>query len=49
MAAGNWHKMVLELNISPPKQIAKDYDVMECISIEEIEKWTVYLFFFRIM
>ena len=29
--------MVLEPNVSPHKQIVKDYDVKECVFIEEIE------------
>ena len=31
------NKMVLEPNVSPHKQIIKDDDVKECISIEEVE------------
>ena len=30
-------KMVLEPNVSPHKQVIKDDDVKECISIEEVE------------
>ena len=29
--------MVLEPNVSPDKQIVKDYGVKECISIEKIK------------
>ena len=33
--------MVLEPNVSPHMQIVKDYDVKECISIEEIKNQSV--------
>ena len=29
--------MVLKPNVSPHKQIVKDYDVKECVSVEENE------------
>ena len=31
------NKLVLESDVSPHKQIVKDYDAKECISIEESE------------
>ena len=34
--SSEFNKMVLEPNVSPHKQIVKDDDVKECISIEEI-------------
>ena len=43
------NKMVLEPNVSLHKQVVKDYDVKECISIEDIENLKVPLFFFKIM
>ena len=33
----NNNKMVLEPNVSLHKQIVRDYNVKECISIEEME------------
>ena len=42
--------MVLEPNLSPHKQILKDYNAKECTSIEEIENYKVSFFFtFKIM
>ena len=38
--------MDLEPNISPHEQIVKDYNVKECISIEEIKNQKVSFFFF---
>ena len=35
--------MVLEPNVSPHKQIIKDDDAKECISIEKVEGFIFYL------
>ena len=41
--------MVLEpINVSPHKQIVKDYDVKECICIKKL-KIKKFQFFFKIM
>ena len=41
--------MVREPNVSPHKQIIKDDDVKECISIEWVENQKVSFFTFTIM
>ena len=43
------NKMVREPNVSPHKQIIKDDDVKECISIEYVENQKVSFFTFTIM
>ena len=43
------NKMVLEPNVSPHKQIIKDDDVKECISIKYVENQKVSFFTFTIM
>ena len=45
----NRNKIVREPNVSPHKQIIKDDDVKECISIEYVENQKVSFFTFTIV